>query len=853
MDGEPYFWAKTDNGLPGCSVWEHAMATAEVARLLLAALPRQVRKLLPAGTVTLVAAHDVGKISPGFQTKCPHWVGPDGHASESELRLWAAQERQHAFISEWVLRKTKRVPICWAECAGAHHGNRKYDSSACPMDEPWLEFASDFLTKLQQRYGKLPQEKMGIEAREKAREVVCPLVSGLMVVSDWIASNEACFPVQRGKCTDFAAAARKAVDAIGIFSHSPVTHGLEWGQLFPSCPHPHPIQQYLWSLGAQPGIYLVEDAMGGGKTEAALALAYHLIEAGQARGLYFALPTQTTSNRIFFRVRDFLENMGVDVSERNLQLAHGNSWLMRPELYRGCPSLHTSHGDKAEQELRNWFASSRCALLAEYGVGTIDQALLGEIAVKHSALRRFALAGKVVVLDEVHSYDVYTGTLVAQLVRHLRACAASVVILSATLTRKQARQLLGDGYAPDLEQYPLVSSVVEGKLQTQSFPAPGQKEIRLHCLELPEEALVREACQHAEKGQCVLWIRNTVKEAQRTFRLLLAERLEGGPEIGLLHARFPFWRREQLEERWISRLGKDGSRRPQGCVLVATQVVEQSIDIDADFLITDLAPTDMLLQRAGRLWRHDRPLFQRGGSTEAEMMVAVPQNVTAAISSDDEKACLQALGSSRFVYDPFVLLRTLSNWSGRKGLRLPADICSLIEATYHEPAEMSRLEQLFLRQLKEKRQELEAKALNNTSAIGGIGEDIEGAGTRYGGMETADVLLLARKPERSGEHILYQPLEGEPFRVTSGIWDFSVAKSIARNIVHVPEWMVQDAKPDQSLSAYAKCSNLFSFFQLDNGNMADYIGNNDLLRWHPDLGVEFNAISHQHEESEFMY
>lgn len=851
MDGEPYFWAKTDNGLPGCSVWEHAIATAEVARLLLAALPRQVRKLLPTGTVSLVAAHDVGKISPGFQTKCPHWAGPDGRASESELRLWAGQEQQHAYISEWVLHKTKLVPRCWAECVGAHHGKRQgYDSSALPMDEPWLEFASVFLTKLQQCYGELPQEKVSKEAREAA----CPLVTGLMVVSDWIASNEACFPVQRGKCPDFAAAARKAVDAIGILSHSPVTHGLEWNQLFPSCPHPHPMQQYLWSLGAQAGIYLIEDAMGGGKTEAALALAYHLIDAGQARGLYFALPTQTTSNRIFFRVRDFLENMGVDVSERNLQLAHGNSWLMRSELYHGCGSRHTNCGNKAERELGNWFASSRCALLAEYGVGTIDQALLGEIAVKHSALRRFALAGKVVVLDEVHSYDVYTGTLVAQLVRHLRACAASVVILSATLTHKQARQLLGvDGYAPELEQYPLVSSVVEGKLQTQSFPAPCQKKIRLRCQESPEAALVREACQRAEEGQCVLWIRNTVKEAQRTFRLLLAERLEGGPEIGLLHARFPFWRREQLEERWISRLGKDGSRRPQGCVLVATQVVEQSIDIDADFLITDLAPTDMLLQRAGRLWRHDRPLFQRGGATEAEMMVAVPQNVTAAISSDDEKACREALGASKFVYDPFVLLRTLFNWNSRKELHLPADIRSLIEATYQESAEMSQLEQLFLRQLKEKRQALEAKALNNTSARGGIGEDIEGAGTRYGGIATADVLLLARKPERSGEHILYHPLEGEPIRVMLGIWDFSVAKSIARNIVHVPAWMVQDAEPDQSLSAYAKCSNLFSFFLLDNGNMADYIGNNALLRWHPDLGVEFNAISHQHEESEFMY
>ena len=145
-----------------------------------------------------------------------------------------------------------------------------------------------------------------------------------------------------------------------------------------------------------------------------------------------------------------------------------------------------------------------------------------------------------------------------------------------------------------------------GQCPAFSFTRKNTKKVYLDFGEYDVDAVACLAYERACKGECVMWIRNTVSDAQEAYKVLKSESLEGGPQIGLLHARFPYWRREELEESWIDRLGRDASSRPKGCVLVSTQIVEQSVDIDADFLITDLAPIDMILQRSGRLWRHER-------------------------------------------------------------------------------------------------------------------------------------------------------------------------------------------------------------------------------------------------------
>lgn len=448
---KPTFWAKTTaDGMPGCSIFEHGQAAGEVAKLLLGLLPENLRKLLPDGLVTLVALHDIGKISPGFQTKCAQWRGPYGDTDDATLKAWSGRNGSHATISQYLLKellKEKRDGKirkwkAYAECLGAHHGRYSQDvgNSNAPYSveavSEWMDYARDYLAMMKETLGEMPQKEF-----PKDNDALKEWIIGLIEVADWIASNEEWFPPEGG-LPDIAATAKEAVQSIGFSDEVPVIPGCCWKDLFPHAPTPRAVQSYLWEQPALPGVYIIEDAMGGGKTEAALGLAYRLMEAGKANGLYFALPTQTTSNRIYDRVKDFLQNAGARVSVGSLRLAHGHSWLEQDRLFFGWNSSTKNAEDVPP--VRSWFASSRRALLARYGVGTIDQALMGEINVKHRFVRRYGLAGKVVILDEVHSYDIYTGTLISKMVRNLRSLDTTVIILSATLTQERLRDLLGE-------------------------------------------------------------------------------------------------------------------------------------------------------------------------------------------------------------------------------------------------------------------------------------------------------------------------------------------------------------------------------------------------------------------------
>jgi len=202
-------------------------------------------------------------------------------------------------------------------------------------------------------------------------------------------------------------------------------------------------------------------------------------------------------------------------------------------------------------------------------------------------VRRFALAGKVIIIDEVHSYDVYTGSLLGALCAELEKLGCTVILLSATLTRDRRKTFIEpESYLSEddiSEPYPLISgrTADSQKLPATQADGPQQKIVFLYFVE--EDQAVVEALRQAEKGACVLWVCNTVARAQQTFRNLCGLGA-GNVQMGLLHARFPYYRRMELEEYWMSALGKEGIR-PPGCILVSTQIVEQSVDLDADFII----------------------------------------------------------------------------------------------------------------------------------------------------------------------------------------------------------------------------------------------------------------------------
>ena len=285
--------------------------------------------------------------------------------------------------------------------------------------------------------------------------------------------------------------------------------------------------------------------------------------------------------------------------------------------------------DEKENEVvvaRSYFSHRKRALLSEYGVGTVDQALLSVLNIKHQFVRLWGLGNRVVVLDEVHAYDTYTGTLIESLVRWLHALGSSVIVMSATLPANKRTALLEAFGAKDIPEqtYPRITRVLNGKADAVHVPASAKKQIRLERISQDDTSVRDKLLELTRERGCVACIVNTVDRAQRLYTAL-KDNTQGVP-VMLFHARYPVTDRQRRELECLQAFSKDGSRanpnRPKRMILIATQVVEQSLDLDFDAMISDLAPVDLLLQRAGRLHRHEVNTPLRGSHTQATLYVA---------------------------------------------------------------------------------------------------------------------------------------------------------------------------------------------------------------------------------------
>ena len=794
-------WGKTFQEKPGVSVQKHCENVGCVAEALIRLIPLAAKGNLVTDAATiLAAAHDIGKVSPGFQQKCPVW--------ERQHRLPPlVYETDHAKVSQFTLQEILSSSALrpWAAILGAHHGGIKGEKIRQIRDtggEPWRQERLRLLATLVQEFGPLPQTPPD--------EASLWFVAGLIAVADWIGSDERRFP-QKEEWTlaERREKARQALTEIG-WTTPQMLQGQQFADLFDGY-EPRPLQRAAIGAIQRAGLYLIEGPMGCGKTEAALAAAYQLMENSNATGLYFALPTQTTSNRIHVRVKEFLSNAASDA--RPVRLAHGTSWLQDEQPPIMPDKTMRDEDSKGQNRIvRNWFSSSKRALLEPFGVGTIDQALLGIVAAQHFFVRQFGLAGKVVVLDEVHTYDLYTSTLIDTLIRRLRELQCTVVILSATLTKARRAELLGWDASRDGEPsaaYPLLSGRAgggDGPAIQIAIARERPKEVRIAWK--AEASIIDECLAHARAEQCVLWIRNTVESAQQTYRRLQSANQAGGPEIALLHARFPYFRREELEDIWMAKLGKGNARRPKGCVLVTTQVAEQSVDLDADLLITDLAPTDMIFQRMGRLWRHDdRP---RPSATQPETWIIPPSEAWDDLRTAEAKKLKQALGKSAYVYAPYVLLRSYEQWRQRESVELPDDIRRILEATYSPPSANEPDGWRVLREeLEENKRQLAAYAKSAT-AIWNMPalSDEEGVQTRWEKHSTVYLLLAKSVVPRGDQAAEIQLLNGDTIEADAWHNEYCVAKAIFLNLVRIPRWPVNDYLTTQPawLGAYVNQS-----------------------------------------------
>ncbi|MFV0548478.1 MAG: CRISPR-associated helicase Cas3' [Limnobaculum xujianqingii] len=714
---------KTPDGktILGRDVYTHCLIVGNVARKLMAYYPVALRDVLfPEGSELVSAAHDVGKVSPTFVEKI--FRATDSYLPNSHPALQYVnpqheeQWKGHAGVSQVTLKALNLAPLV-AEIAGQHHGFSPTVAQYTASDEifgaqPWQEERVHLLNAL--------KTKLQSNWPEKVTPAQARIVAGLTSVADWIGSSE--------YFDDPEVAWEPLIDTTlsdAGFITSKFKNDLSFQQVFGFSARQ--IQQQFIESISGPGVYVLEAPMGLGKTEAALYAAYQMMQTGQASGIYFALPTQLTSNKIYDRFNHFLQTVLDDsCPQRQALLLHGQAWLTQTIL--------GEEGDLG----RSWFECKKRGLLAPFAVGTLDQALMAAMHVKHGFVRAFGLAGKVVILDEVHSYDIYTGTIMQALVKLLRDMHCTVIILSATLSRARRSELLPD-HELYSDAYPLITAVPTTTNIATEIPASPPQPQSIAIKFSSDSQAIEEALSRAEEGQQVLWIENTVADAQERYLDLAANAAEMGIACGLLHSRYHVQGRQMNEAKWVKLFGKEDhlTRQQQGRILVGTQVLEQSLDIDADFLITRFCPTDMLLQRFGRLWRHvttPRPFTAR-----CEAWIIAPE-LSVAIQQPQ-----QQFGASSAVYAPYILCRSLEVWHQRQQVTLPDDIRPLIEATYCIREEQSEMNK-WLYQLDEgDRQRKGRKVLRQLAnlTLSQAGSTLpEEVATRYSERETIDLLLL---------------------------------------------------------------------------------------------------------------
>jgi CRISPR-associated endonuclease/helicase Cas3 len=844
-----HFWAKTTlNREPGLSVFDHMINVGCVAQGIAAASPELLGRFkLQAKMVgALAALHDVGKISPGFQRKCVAWLMENDLATIDRNGCWdTVMEPDHGKTSHAAIqvflsaheinRKTAKFV---SAIIGAHHG-RLFPPNDRGYAPPRL--ISESLTKIdwenertknaQAVWDYFDVNNVSLEINDAMPAIWW--IAGLTTIADWIGSDERFFSPQReSTCNEAKLHAENALSTIG-FVRPRLNENLSFEGIF-GFPLNDMQQKTLVAVNS-PGVYVIEAPMGMGKTEAALGAAYQLMVAGKANGIYFALPTQATSNRMHLRMNDFLRQIVPDAP--GSRLIHGNSWLVATDA--GISPAATDNKVAATDDARvgiDWFASTKRALLASFGVGTVDQALLGVVACKHFFVRHFALAGKVVILDEVHSYDFYTGTLIDKLITTLEGLGCTVIILSATLTSKR-RNKITTPTDESLDNTTLSYPLITGRSEGVNFPPvaampPETKNINVEFTSVANASEI--AIALARKGGAVLWVCNTVDAAQEQYRKL-SDLANNHYPVGLLHSRFPFWRREKLETEWMERFGKSGETRC-GSILVSTQVVEQSVDLDADLLITELAPTDMLLQRLGRLWRHQR---EHRPINAARIYILEENNNLNEFKEMDAKNIAAALGSKAKIYAPFVLLRSLEVWFARRQVSIPSQIRELIESTYkdrgdNEPESWTALQNEWFGTDSAKKMH----ATRNCNLWQVALEDEEGVQTRLNELPTMSLVLCRTIVEREATFI-----DGTKCLLGDDKQHFRTAQAIHKNLVKVPQYCFHRIEPCAEFSNYLYGAQSVGIVSDDGAIHVDSIKNGIQLTYSDKLGLKIEKLN----------
>ncbi len=640
--------------------------------------PSPVPENWKAAFVLLVALHDLGKIGAGFRAMIREGKPQAAlHWELTEAWLLGDEVLEHRLQADpWAMEAL--IPAI-----AGHHGRpsrRDTRFFARMRDSAGAEAAADVPVAIAALADLWPAASLaGVDGAHAV--ALSWWLAGLTTAADWIGSNPDWFPSRSPglPLADYLALARKAA-ALCVPEAGLAGVNARDSRLFDFALRPMQEAASSAPLPGGPMLAFIEDETGAGKTEAALILAQRMLLAGKGRGLFFALPTMATADAMFVRVSGVVGRM---LNGPTVTLAHGRAGLSVP--FRDLQYRARDGSD--DVTCTEWLgADRRRALLANVGIGTVDQALLSVMRARFSALRLWGLSSKILLVDEAHeiSGDGYMAVLLEHLLQAHAAQGGSAILLTATLplaargrlSRAFARGAGLDWAADHDPAYP--SLTIFGARTVPVSSTPSRKGIvkveRLPDASVAADLLVRRAAT----GAACVWVRNAVDDAIAAVDLLR----ERGVEASLLHARFALCDRKRIEAAELARFGRKGATRA-GKVLVATQVVESSLDLDFDVMVSDLAPMAALIQRAGRLWRHmeERPQNQRPVSRPVLHVVSPdPSEVPGA------RWLHQVLDGGAWVYPLADQWRTAALLFRRGEMNAPSELRDLIEAVHGDGA-----------------------------------------------------------------------------------------------------------------------------------------------------------------------
>ncbi len=655
----PFFryWGKT-HGDDYHLLPYHALDVAAVAAVWWDACPAIRRSFMQAFHVEasqisqlrawmlfFVALHDLGKLDIRFQLKAPDTLRrlwpqfnfADVCESKGTIREfnhgsagfnWADREVFNEFGE---IKNAEELWACWRPWLAAvtgHHGDIPIGDDFKPLDaeDSVIEHDMQARRSLVQAFATLFLIPEGLSIASPVPDgdshAAQHLLAGFCSVCDWIGSNTEAMPYftpdPKVSLADYLAERIRKIrqehwlERFGVIGSTRPYQGL--AALLQPKENPRGVQVLVdaWPLAA--GLTLIEAPTGSGKTEAALAYAWRLLESGMTDSIIFALPTQATANAMLKRAQDFAVQAFIGDST-NIVLAHGKSQFHSGfQQLRAAGQRPTAQGKvEATVQCAAWLAQSRKRVfLGQVGICTVDQVLLSVLPVRHQFVRGFGIDKSVLIVDEVHAYDRYMHGLLAEVLRRQKATGGNAILLSATLPSGVRNRLLQAWNAVGVADapYPAVWCATGGSAIPLTVPEAQRPQLRNVATELlkqvdafPDDALLDRLIAAAQAGARVAVIVNLVDVAQRLSRLL-RERTK--LPVDVFHARYRFADRQIKETAALAQYGREAVREG-GRILIATQVVEQSLDLDFDWLVTHICPVDLLFQRLGRLHRHQRP------------------------------------------------------------------------------------------------------------------------------------------------------------------------------------------------------------------------------------------------------